>query len=440
MSSELVLATFISGIDNGKSDKKHESNKNNDNNSINSKEECTGHVWNIDTGLMLTSNVFREMGKSISLINNPDNPHFQVGIASCNPILGCIYLHSLGKERPVIRSFGMGSIICVTASQGHLLAAGDSSGTIKVWDMTTGELIHIFQECHLQRINKVLFSRDGRLLISSSMDATINVFDLESKKIIYTFKEHGSSVNDIYLGIGIGKNARLLSGSSDKTCNLYDLVDGSLLASFSFPTVILAVTMNVMESVICVGGQNGICYFVDLNHISSSLRKDEHVTKVEVSREGEITSILYTSDEGKIVLSSTDNKITIIDSEFRIITRTLELSTGQFSNQKLAMIKLMAPKSNSLDSLADNGNINEKLEFKQLAKTIVSTDHQQQHHFQGNNSNDKNNVIKLCLLDGENKESSNTSHDLISKEYEKLKKDHEKLLQVHQKLLKTISK
>ena len=61
--------------------------------------------------------------------------------------------------------------------------------TIKVWDTTTGELIHTLKG-HGDCVTSLSVSPNGKYIISGSEDSTIRVWELGSGKHVRTLKKH----------------------------------------------------------------------------------------------------------------------------------------------------------------------------------------------------------------------------------------------------------
>jgi WD40 repeat protein/tRNA A-37 threonylcarbamoyl transferase component Bud32 len=86
------------------------------------------------------------------------------------------------------------------------LASGSSDKTIKLWNLTTGEILHTFAgrslwfgAGHTDRITALLFASDGHTLVSSSDDGTVKFWDVVNQKLLTTLPGHEWGISAIAL-------------------------------------------------------------------------------------------------------------------------------------------------------------------------------------------------------------------------------------------------
>ena len=71
------------------------------------------------------------------------------------------------------------SMPVVTHPSSHMVVSGSFDGTLKLWDKTTGELLHS-DIAHTDAIEEVAVSPTGKLLVAGSWDNRISVWDLDT--------------------------------------------------------------------------------------------------------------------------------------------------------------------------------------------------------------------------------------------------------------------
>ncbi len=81
------------------------------------------------------------------------------------------------------------------SSDGQILASGGADQTIKLWYLTTGEILTL--KGHRDSIRAIAFSPDGQMLVSGSNDCTIKIWRQPFTKTPLTLKGHYGFVNSI---------------------------------------------------------------------------------------------------------------------------------------------------------------------------------------------------------------------------------------------------
>ena len=111
----------------------------------------------------------------------------------------------------------MGAAPGVKVSDGPFFATGSRDRTIKLWDASTGQMLHTFIG-HDNWVRDLVWHPGGRYLMSCGDDKTVRVWDLRERRCLKTLNAHKHFVNCIDMQ---SKSRQLASGSVDNTTHLW---------------------------------------------------------------------------------------------------------------------------------------------------------------------------------------------------------------------------
>ena len=113
---------------------------------------------------------------------------------------------------------------------GEILAGGSRDTTIRLWDVSTGELKQTFVG-HTDMIRLVAYSNDGKTLACTSWkDWTILIWDVETEELLKAITGHTDRVSRITYA----PDSRTLAsvGWKDPAIRIWDVKTGKLLKTF----------------------------------------------------------------------------------------------------------------------------------------------------------------------------------------------------------------
>ncbi|TBU55057.1 quinon protein alcohol dehydrogenase-like superfamily [Dichomitus squalens] len=113
--------------------------------------------------------------------------------------------------------------------QGTCLATGYVDGSVRIWDVQTGQCL-VFSRMHTRRVTVVAFSSDGTRILSTSWGDTPKILDTYSGTMILSLEGHTGGVGAACFS-PCGKY--VASASSDETVRLWRTDDGSCMGIFS---------------------------------------------------------------------------------------------------------------------------------------------------------------------------------------------------------------
>ncbi|KAJ4295332.1 SCF ubiquitin ligase complex subunit cdc4 [Kalmusia sp. IMI 367209] len=106
------------------------------------------------------------------------------------------------------------------AAHGDTLVSGSYDCTVRVWKISTGEVLHRLQG-HSQKVYSVVLDTERNRCISGSMDNMVKVWSLETGACIFTLEGHTSLVGLLDLS-----HERLVSAAADSTLRIWDPENG----------------------------------------------------------------------------------------------------------------------------------------------------------------------------------------------------------------------
>jgi len=117
-----------------------------------------------------------------------------------------------------------------------------------------------------------------------------------------------SGHSDVITGIHFGMNMKnLISASADKTVGVWDCNTGQMVKQIPCMSAVTSMDINQGDTAIATGHKTGDVRIFSM----SSFEKTHHLPNHHSSP---ITSINFTADMGKIVSTSTDGMIKVMDS------------------------------------------------------------------------------------------------------------------------------
>ena len=133
---------------------------------------------------------------------------------------------------------------CVAVTpDGETVVSGSEDYTLKVWDLKTSKCRATFNG-HIMGIWGMAITRDGKTVVSSSWDKTLRVWDLETGECHATLVGH----TDFVYGLAITPDGKtIVSGSMDSTLRVWDLETGecrAMLVGHNYAVYGVAVTPN----------------------------------------------------------------------------------------------------------------------------------------------------------------------------------------------------
>lgn len=124
-----------------------------------------------------------------------------------NPINNPYFVRALSGHQHSVRAI---------SAHGDLLVSGSYDHTVKVWKVSTGEILHTLRG-HSQKVYSVVLDHKRNRCISGSMDNMVKVWSLDTGSVIYTLEGHSQLVGLLDLS-----HDKLVSAAADSTLRIWD--------------------------------------------------------------------------------------------------------------------------------------------------------------------------------------------------------------------------
>jgi hypothetical protein len=250
------------------------------------------------------------------LTDTDDVKNALLGVFKANPnLLGYFY----GHAAPVTG--------VALSADGAVLASGDETGAIILWDVATGQQLNQFTG-HTGGITGLDFSADGKTLASASLDGTARLWDVAAGKELAR-PEYGEATLEFTKVLGVafrtgGRTLRILgcarqAGASGECSRLYvwqwDIAAGQRTGGLLYTGAILSdLAFRADEKMVAF--TTGIDRRIILANVAvGALDRTEPTL---LGHSGEITGLAFSLDGRLLASSSLDETIRLWDVNRRI--------------------------------------------------------------------------------------------------------------------------
>ena len=142
------------------------------------------------------------------------------------------------------------------STDGTLLASGDESGGIKIWDTTTGKLVRaLHQQEPSSRVYSLAFSPDD-LTLAAGDDFSIQLWEIATGNRISSFESvwHDGKGSPPVVSLAWRPDGKIIAYGSD-TPKLLDVQSGIILKEFiGHEDYIIALAWNQAGTLLASGG------------------------------------------------------------------------------------------------------------------------------------------------------------------------------------------
>lgn len=232
-------------------------------------------VWDVRTGRLLSS----EEGPGGTISDVAVSPDGRL-LASCtDSSKGSLVQLRDARTLVLRRTFEAqedGVFEVVFSPDGRLLASGGRDKVVKLWEVSTGRLVHSLVG-HDAAVTALAFTPDSRTLASASADEdnTVRLWDVQTGRSLHTLAAHDDWVTSVAFA---PDGATLASGSRDRKLIFWDARTGRKLREQRQPEMVYEIEFSPDGRLIAEAGGGGIVRIHDA-HTGRLLSKIEAHTE-----------------------------------------------------------------------------------------------------------------------------------------------------------------
>lgn len=256
-------------------------------------QDETVRLWNVSTG------------ENINILGKTDNPSVAVQM-----------LHILARRSPKSVQHGSPITSVAFSPDSTILASGETNGTVKLWDVSTGRNINTFHGPG-GLFKSVSFSPDGMKLASSISGGygTVEIWEVATGKNIDTITGHLDGVDSIAFspdgtklatGVSVSQGVKLWDIETGKNIRTFSDKMGSVMSvAFSPDGMILASTPGALGRIKLWDVETG-------NNIATF-----------TGHKGWVPSVVFSPDGARLASAAEDRTVKLWDVDTGKNTTTL---------------------------------------------------------------------------------------------------------------------
>lgn len=228
------------------------------------------------------------------------------------------------------------SVTCIALVSENQIASGSQDNTVKVWDMKSKQLTHVFNG-HSDFVTCLILI-DVNRFISGSRDRTIKLWDSRSKQNLVNFDQAHS---DAVTCLALVNNNQFASGSEDRKIKMWKLNSYECLHTFSGHADYVNCLALVNKSQLASGSSDKTIRFWDLS--------EKKLVKTIMGHTGDVLTLALV---GSDFLASGS-----ADKTIRLWNLNTKSCSNIFDGHKASVTCLASLNKNFLASGSNDNNI-----------------------------------------------------------------------------------
>ncbi|KAJ8699102.1 hypothetical protein PTI98_002255 [Pleurotus ostreatus] len=252
-------------------------------------------IWNLETK---TTTQSVPLGRIETVEISADGSQFVIGLGDHVQLWD---VHTGARVQDFVGHSS--TVLIVTLSSDGKMASGSMAGSIRMWDLKSGEDLHGDMDRHWGPIWELAFSADNTRLVSGGHDTTVRLWDTNTGDHLMVLRGHTDEVWSVAYS---RDGAYIISGSTDTTVRVWDAKSGDVRTLEGHMDVVTCLAFSKDGTLIASGGQDRTLRVWDASTGEALVIYDVGIR---------LRSLAFSPDDKQLIVGCAYGKIFIWDAE-----------------------------------------------------------------------------------------------------------------------------
>lgn len=167
----------------------------------------------------------------------------EIWMSAPSAVLAGLYEHALNESSDKVTAMAI-------APSGAWLAAGESSGKVRVWDVAAARHSQTLTG-HDGEVNTIAIAPDGAWLVTGGSDHTTRIWDVVTGGLVRILAGHGGAVSVVAIS---PDGTTIASSASNGTVRVWDVATGALVRTLDIEGLVTALAISPDGTRLAIGG------------------------------------------------------------------------------------------------------------------------------------------------------------------------------------------
>jgi WD40 repeat protein len=235
------------------------------------------------------------------------------------------YLNRLCRVEPVVLRDNCEVYGVAFDPDGARIAAACADHTVKIWNITTGKVIHTLRG-HESDVFSVAFSPDRRHVASASADRTVRLWDVSDERELFQWSGHVGDYAGTACSVAFSPDGRsIVNGGEDGFATIWNVADGRevLRLPEKHENTAVCVAFSPDGALLATGSWGGVLRIWDA-------RSGQLLRKIPAHAH-RLSAVVFSPDSRRVATACFDRTVKVWEASSLQLLQTLRGHTGLVS-------------------------------------------------------------------------------------------------------------